>query len=297
MHIDQTMFGYGNAGWQAPSTQTGAVAQFAGCGDADSGADGSAGGASAAGASGANPILQALAAALQSLGLSLTSNAPAQAVSGAAAAPASSSAAAASGVTGGPVSDPASSSTAAGAPGVHTIARDIRHVMRALFTDIQAESELAPASTGAAGSSPTPQASFGSGLAALISQIQGGSVPANLQNAFAKLVSDLEKIGGGSAASGAPVSPSATTAAVSTAAPSPVSAAASPAPAAPATTAASATASASPPSATASAADGTSYQGLLLQFLTNLQSDLGLGYGASAPGQGATSGLMVNALA
>ena len=311
MHIHWDMFGYANAGWEPQSMQSGAMAQAgAGC-DADGDADGSAGGANATSGAGANPILQALAQALESLGVSLESN---SAPSGT---PAAATAATTSG-TAAPVTDPApstASTTAAAKPAssstqpaaqststgdgsidfheIHAIARDIRHVMRALFTDIQAENTLAPASSG---SPSTAQSSFGSGLAALISQIQGGSVPANLANAFDKLVSDLEKIGGSSGANGAPVSTSQESGAAAATAPTTTTATTATS-TAPSAVASSAGATASTQST--SGAGGLSYQGLLLQFLTNLQSDLGLGYGtsSSSTAQGATSGIMVNTLA
>jgi hypothetical protein len=50
---------------------------------------------------------------------------------------------------------------------------------------------------------------------------------------------------------------------------------------------------------TAAPASTLNTQALLVQFLTNLQTDLGLGYGGStgAPAQSATSGVMVNTAA
>jgi hypothetical protein len=283
MHIHRDMFGYASAAFGLPSTQTGGWLQPAAGGDPDGDADGSTGEPGVAGASGANPIMQALAQALESLGLALTSTAATAAPSGSTATPVSQASASPTASTA--ASPPAAADGTVDPHAVHSIARDIRHVMRALFTDIQAENMLAPASAGAAASSPTPQSSFGSGLAALISQIQGGSVPANLQNAFDKLVSDLGKTDGAAGASTSPAPPPTATAA--------------PAPTPPSAVAPSAASTASPESTTASAAGGVSYQGLLLQFLTNLQSDLGLGYGgsSSATAQGATSGLIVNTLA
>jgi len=160
-----------------------------------------------------NAILQALAQALQSLGLSLESGSGTTTASAPAAATTSTAPTTSGAAT--PVTDPTPGTPSTAPSGVaassgngpadfhqiHTIARDIRHLMRALFTDIQAENTLAPASSGASSATgSTPQSSFGSGLAALISQIQGGSIPANLASAFDKLVTDLEKIGGSSGA-------------------------------------------------------------------------------------------------
>jgi hypothetical protein len=127
--------------------------------------------------------------------------------------------------------------------------------MHALFEDVRAENLLAP-SSGSVSASSTPGSSFASGLAALVSQVQSGSAPANLQRAFDALVANLSQAG---------------------------------------TQSASAAVSAS----TAAPASTLNTQALLVQFLTNLQTDLGLGYGGStgAPAQSATSGVMVNTAA
>ena len=303
---------YGYATWLTaqPSAQSGGIMQLGGRRDRDGDADGS-GAASASDASSLGAFLKAFAQALESLGQSLDPTVTASG-SGTRAAPAATPATVApTGTAPGTADTAASTSTAATpAPGtasggapidsheVHRIVRDLRHVLGALFSDIQAENVLAPASAGSSSSS-----SFGSGLAALISQVQSGSVPANLQNAFGKLLSDLEKIGGFKSANGAPVTPSATPAAATAPAAPPATAtpANPPASTAPSAVAPGTSATASPQSTstTQATAGGVSNQGLLLQFLTNLQSDLGLGYGASssAPAKGATSGLMVNTLA
>ena len=164
--------------------------------------------------------------------------------------------------------------------------------MHALFADVRAENLLAPSSgtTGSGG----PAGSFASGLAALISQIQSGSAPANLQRAFDRLVTNLEEISGavpdpisqGAAGASAPATDS-TTSASSTG----TSAATS------STSTSASTGTAAASTATSSAA--SNYQALLVQFLTNLQTNLGLGYGgaASTPAQSATTGLTVNTLA
>lgn len=306
MHIHRDMFGYASSLTAQPSTQTAGVMQLAARGDRDGDADGS----STAGASGTSSVsafLEALGQALESLGKSLDPAAAASSSASGAAGTAAATSASTAPSSASTATSPAgtgSASTAASAAGtgasttatsaspreVHRIVRDIRHVLGALFSDIQAENVLAPASSGSS-------SSFGSGLAALISQVQSGSVPANLQNAFGKLVSDLEKFSGSSSSSGAPV----TGAPVTPRDPSVTAATSSSAPAATVASAVapSASATASPQSTTAATAGGVGFQGLLLQFLTNLQSDLGLGYGASssAPAQGATSGLMVNTLA
>lgn len=226
MHIHQDMYGYWNAVWGAPATQAdGPVgARWAS-------ADGGANGApvtqnapeDAAHAGGGNPILQALAQALEFLGLSLSASAPA------------------------PNHEISSEE--------RTIAGDVRHLMHALFEDVRAENLLAT-SSGSASASSTPGSSFTSGVAALISQVQSGSAPANLQRAFDALVANLSQVG---------------------------------------TQSASAAASDS----TAAAASTLNTQALLVQFLTNLQTDLGLGYGGSTgtPAQSATSGVMVNTAA
>jgi hypothetical protein len=259
MHIHQDMDGYWNAVWGAPATQA----------DGPVGArwanpDGGANGApvtqnapeDAAHAGGGNPILQALAQALESLGLSLS--APATASTSNASTTATTSATPAATTTAlnsapAPASAPAPNHQISSEE--RTIAGDVRHLMHALFEDVRAETLLAPGS-GSASASSTPGSSFTSGLAALISQVQSGSAPANLQRAFDALVANLSPVGTQSA-----------------------SAAASDSTAAPAST--------------------LNTQALLVQFLTNLQTDLGLGYGGSTgtPAQSATSGVMVNTAA
>lgn len=260
MQIHHDMYGYWNAVWGAPATQADGPA-----GARWASADGGANGApvtqnppeDAAHTGGGNPILQALAQALESLGLSLsapttnsTSATPAATTSAASVAPAAS-------VTTAVSSAPAPAPAPAPIHGIsseeRTIAGDVRHLMHALFEDVRAENLLAP-SPGSASASSTPGSSFASGLAALISQVQSGSAPANLQRAFDALVANLSQVGTQSAAASA-----------STAAP----------------------------------ASTLNTQALLVQFLTNLQTDLGLGYGGStgAPAQSATSGVMVNTAA
>lgn len=266
MHIHHDMYGYWNAVWGAPATQADgpAGARWA---SADGGANGAPVAQSApedaARTGGGNPILQALAQALESLGLSLS----APATSSTSADTASSSNASTSPTTGAtpPATTTAASSAPAPAPaptpghGIsseeRTIAGNVRHLMHALFEDVRAENLLAP-SSGSASASPTPGTSLASGLATLISQVQSGSAPANLQRAFDALVANLSQLGTQSA-----------------------SAAASTSTAAPAST--------------------LNTEVLLVQFLTNLQTDLGLGYGGSTgtPAQSATSGVMVNTAA
>jgi hypothetical protein len=267
MQIHHDMYGYWNAVWGAPATQADGPA-----GARWASADGGANGApvtqnvpeDAAHTGGGNPILQALAQALESLGLSLTAPAPNRTSADSASSPNASTTATTS-------APPAATTTAvssAPAPAPtheisseeRTIAGDVRHLMHALFEDVRAENLLAP-SGGSASASSTPGSSFASGLAALISQVQSGSAPANLQRAFDSLVANLSQVG---------------------------------------TQSAPAVASDSPPAASAVAPASTlNTQALLVQFLTNLQTDLGLGYGGSTgtPAQSATSGVMVNAAA
>ena len=281
-------------------------------------------------AEGENPIMQALAQALQSLGLSLSQTIPPTGTTPSAttgttsstAAAATTSASAATGPSAGATqSTPATSSTAAtqstaagtasnstpaaapgaaegdddGASGFVSVARDIRHLLHALFQDIRAENVLAPttdpaasatvpASSTGATTAAAPTSPFASGLAALISQVSSGSVPANLQNAFDELVADLQQIGGVTPTS-APSTGTASTSAPSAAANSTSTAASD-----------SNSASASGPSSTAaSGAQANSLQSLLLKFLTTLQQDLGDGTAASTGST--TNGLVVNTVA
>jgi len=300
MHIHQLMYGYRNAVWGAPATQAdgarGALRASNGS-DAD-GAPVTQRGTEGAAPSGGSPILQALAQALESLGLSLTGSASAS--SPVASSTASASAAAASGAAAAGTAATASSAPAASTPAPapapapapdhdrdhdvsseeRSIAGDVRHLMHALFEDVRAENLLSPGAGAASGSS-TPGASFASGLAALIGQVQSGSAPANLQRAFDALVTNLSQLGTQPAAG---ASSAATPAVAST---TPQAAAASTQ--APTTTQAPAS----------NAGTATSTQALLVQFLTNLQTDLGLGYGGSAgtPARSATSAVMVNTVA
>jgi hypothetical protein len=274
MHIHHDMYGYWNAVWGAPATQADGTfgARWAST-------DGGANGApvtqdapeDAAPTGDGNPILQALAQALESLGLSLST--PATGSTSAAAAPATSTAAATT-----TAASPAPAATPAPAPAPkheisseeRTIAGDVRHLMHALFEDVRAENLLAPSSGSGSGSS-TPGSSFASGLAALISQVQSGSAPANLQRAFDSLVANLSQLGTPPAA----------------------------APASGSSNAATATFADTASTSTAAPASTLNTQALLVQFLTNLQTDLGLGYGGSTgtSAQSATSGVMVNTAA
>jgi hypothetical protein len=256
MQIHHDMYGYWNAVWGAPATQADGPA-----GARWASADGGANGApvtqnapeDAVHTGGGNPILQALAQALESLGLSLSAPAP-NSTSADAASSSNASTTATTSAT------PAATTTAVSSPPApapsheisseeRTIAGDVRHLMHALFEDVRAENLLAP-SSGSASASSTPGSSFASSLAALISQVQSGSAPANLQRAFDSLVANLSQVGTQSASAATPASTLNT-------------------------------------------------QALLVQFLTNLQTDLGLGYGGSTgtPAQSATSGVMVNAAA
>ncbi len=288
---------------------------------------------------GENPIMQALAQALESLGLSLSRSIPptgtatsattgatsstasatattasattTQSASATQSTPAASSAPAAQSLPSGTASNstpvaapPATDGDDDGASGFVSVARDIRHLLHALFQDIRAENVLAPATTSAAPASTDPAASaatvpagstgtttaaaptspFASGLAALISQVSSGSVPANLQNAFDKLVADLQQIGGVTPTSASSAG-TASTSAPSTAASSTSTATSNSNPAS--TSGSSSTATSGTPA--------NSPQALLLKFLTTLQQDLG--YGTAASTGSTTNGLVVNTVA
>ena len=287
MHIHQLMYGYRNAVWGAPATQADGArgALRASNGSGADGAPVTQRGTEGAAPSGGSPILQALAQALESLGLSLTGSASAS--SPVASSTASASAAAASGAAAAGTAATASSAPAASTPVPapdhdrdhdvssegRSIAGDVRHLMHALFEDVRAENLLSPGAGAASGSS-TPGASFASGLAALIGQVQSGSAPANLQRAFDALVTNLSQLGTQPAA-GASGAATPAVASTTTQAPAITQAPAS------------------------NAGTATSTQALLVQFLTNLQTDLGLGYGGSAgtPARSATSAVMVNTVA
>jgi hypothetical protein len=205
MHIHHDMYGYWNAVWGAPATQADGPLRARW-----SSADGGANGApvtqnapeDAAHAGGGNPILQALAQALESLGLSLSAP-PTNSTSADTASSSNTSTAATTSTTPAATTTAASSAPApapASAP-IHgisseerTIAGDVRHLMHALFEDVRAENLLAP-SSGSVSASSTPGSSFASGLAALVSQVQSGSAPANLQRAFDALVANLSQAG------------------------------------------------------------------------------------------------------
>lgn len=313
MHIHHDMYGYWNAVWGAPATQADGSAGMRWA-RLDRGADGAPVTQNApedAPSKGGNPILQALAQALESLGLSLSAPArdgtSAAAASGssastttpAAATPSTTAAAPATAASSAPsTTGPASAVAPASAPAPapaheissveRSIAGDVRHLMHALFEDVRAENLLAPSSGSAAGSA-TPGSSFAAGLAALISQVQSGSAPANLQRAFDALVANLSQVG---------TQPAAVAASGSTAA-APATTPVTPADSAPASDASAAPSSAAASGSTAAPAATLNTQALLVQFLTNLQTDLGLGYGGSTgtPAQSATSGVMVNTAA
>ena len=323
MHIQRDMFGYSSiaALFGLPVGQSAQAAPAAGCpeqGDGES-CHGSMSG------SATNPIMQALAQALESLGLTLSgADASGASTSGSQSTSATGTTASGTSATGSGTSATASNAPAASgttspttsgattpAPATtsparvdddeaphrvtyHSIARDIRHLMHALFQDIRAEALLAPApSAGAAApdtasvaastsgttttAAPSGTSPFAAGLAALISQVSGGTVPANLQRAFDKLVADLQRLGG-------------TTPAASTAAVTSGSAAAASGTSTSGSTSASGTGSTSTASAGAAAPPS-----LLLKFLTTLQADLG--YGPAASTAGTTNGLLVNQVA
>ena len=116
----------------------------------------------------------ALMQALQSLGLS----APAQA---AAAATASSGQSQGS-------TDGDADSDEAGALG--NVKGDMRQFMHALFQAVKSEGGSGNTTSGS--QATDRRENFSDGLAALISQVGGGSAPSALQDAFAKLMTDLQ---------------------------------------------------------------------------------------------------------
>ncbi len=108
--------------------------------------------------------------ALQSLGLSV---------------PPSSTSTDASNTTPGTSDNSTAASTGAG-----TIKHDIHDFMHVLFQAVKAENTLSP--TTSPSSSTDPKTDFSAGLSALITQVSNGNAPAGIQDAFNRLVSDLQ---------------------------------------------------------------------------------------------------------
>ncbi len=75
--------------------------------------------------------------------------------------------------------------------GAGNVKNDMRQFMHALFQAIRGESNSTPASPNS-----DPSSSFATGLSSLITRSSTGAVPAGLQDAFAKLMSDLQGSGG-----------------------------------------------------------------------------------------------------
>jgi hypothetical protein len=225
---------------------------------------------------GGGQVRQALIQALQSLGLTLPQriggNAPATAT--AAAAPSTTAPAG--------QAAPVNTATAAGQTAatdddgdtdgsnsaLKTVRHDLRQFMHALFQAVKDAASTASAAAAAPASAASatasagahdPKARFAAGLSALVAQIGSGSAPSELQQAFDKLVADLQP----PAAAATPATTATTTPATTTPAPAP---AATPA---------------STPAATADATSGATLQALLIA----LQKDLGYGStGAPATG-------------
>lgn len=141
-------------------------------GAADS--DGDAGGAKRVHKShgGGGHMPQALAQALQSLGLTLPQGTGSAASSDPGAA-----------TTDSDGDSDASISTTGG------VKQDMQQFMHALFQAVRGET-AADASSAGSGSTD-PKTGFAAGLSALISQVSAGSGPSELQSAFTKLASDL----------------------------------------------------------------------------------------------------------
>lgn len=83
-----------------------------------------------------------------------------------------------------------SDSSIAASTGTGNIKHDMHDFMHALFQAVKAENTLS--SSTPAGSSSDPKSSFAAGLSALIKQVSNGGAPAGIQDAFNKLVSDLQ---------------------------------------------------------------------------------------------------------
>lgn len=72
------------------------------------------------------------------------------------------------------------------------VKNDLRQLMHAVFQAVKAEN--ANGSSSSNSTSTDPKANFASGLSALISQVSNGNAPADLQNAFSKVVTDLQTV-------------------------------------------------------------------------------------------------------
>ncbi len=81
------------------------------------------------------------------------------------------------------------------------VKKDMRHFMHALFQAVKSEG-TAPAAGATDGSNGSPN-SFAAGLSNLITQVSNGSAPAELQDAFNKLASDLQPAAAASNSTGA----------------------------------------------------------------------------------------------
>jgi hypothetical protein len=141
---------------------------------------------------GGGHMRQAVAQALQSLGLNL-------AQPGAASSSSSSSSAS---------TDSSGSSSDDG-----KVKNDLRQFMHQLFQAVKTQGGSSDGSDAAgAGASADPRSGFASGLSSLISQVSNGSAPADLQSAFTQLASDLSSQAstGSSAASSGDASSAAT---------------------------------------------------------------------------------------
>lgn len=137
---------------------------------------------------GGSQMMQAVAQALQSLGLSLPDKT--EATDGATAVSATDAASSATSAT----TSSATASTASSATG--DIRKDMHDFMHALFEAVKADSSADNgSSSGSSGDSGQgngdPRANFASGLAALVTQAANGNAPSELQSAFAKLQADL----------------------------------------------------------------------------------------------------------
>jgi hypothetical protein len=114
---------------------------------------------------------QAVAQALQSLGLSMPN---------------------ASAATTPSTSGDAGSSDSGSQSATSQVRHDMQQFMHSLFEAVKGEaSSSASASTG----NGDPQSTFAAGLSSLISQVSSGSAPSDLQAAFSKLASDLQGSG------------------------------------------------------------------------------------------------------
>ena len=132
---------------------------------------------------GGGGMRSAMMDALQSLGLTLPAPGSAAAAHGSAAA------------TSGSDSD-GDDDGSGGSGSTTSVRQDMGQFMHTLFKAVKSDAASASSSNASGADAAGGASPFSTGLAALISQVSGGSAPAALQSAFDKLASDLQSSAG-----------------------------------------------------------------------------------------------------